>query len=477
MTSAVSSAKLYRKDAYASPRGAVIMNEQIEFSARASLVALGLRMRQMGLWAVIAEHVTIKQKVLRHTPLDKLLDCFITILAGGVGLVEVNTRVRPDRAVQQAFGRNACADQSTISDTLNTCTTDNVTQLRTAVTSIFRQHSQAYQHDYQAEWQLLDVDVTGLPAGRQGEGVSKGYFAHQKNRRGRQLGRVLASWYDEIVVDHLYDGKRQLNACLQELLAAAEAVLELTADTRTRTIVRVDGGGGEDADINWMLQRDYQVLVKVKNWRRAMKLAVSVREWYADPKLSDRQVGWVEQPYAYSKPTRQLALRTQKANGLWSYHVLVFTLTDAMLFRLCGRAMPARPTPADILLAGLHAYDRRGGGIETQNKADKQGLGLARRNKHRFAAQEMLVVLAQLAHNLVIWTRNDLARADPRLQKYGIQRTVRDALQIAGRIQVNAHGQVQQITFNEQHPLAAAFHNASLRWLASDDLSLNLGQI
>jgi hypothetical protein len=477
MTPAVSSAKMYLMGAYASSRGAVTMDEQIAFSARASLVALGLRMCQMGLWAVIAEHVAIKQKVLRHTPLDKLLDCFIAILAGGVGLVEVNTRVRPDRAVQQAFGRKACADQSTISDTLNMCTTHNVTQLRTAVTIIFRQHSQAYQHNYPAEWQLLDVDVTGMPAGRQGEGVSKGYFAHQKNRRGRQLGRVLASWYDEIVVDRLYDGKRQLNACVQELLEAAEAVLELTADKRPRTIVRVDGGGGEDAAINWMLQRDYHLLVKVKNWRRAQKLAVSVTQWYADPKLPDREVGWVEQPHAYVKPTRQLALRKQKANGTWSYHVLIFTLTDAMLFRLCGRDVPATPTPADILLAALHAYDRRGGGIETQNKADKQGLGLARRNKHRFAAQEMLVVLAQLAHNLVIWTRNDLARADQRLQKYGIQRTVRDALQIAGRIQVDAHGQVQQITFNEQHPLAVAFHSASVQWLASDDLSLNLGQI
>ncbi|HEY3232318.1 MAG TPA: hypothetical protein VGJ87_24005 [Roseiflexaceae bacterium] len=139
--------------------------------------------------------------------------------------------------------------------------------------------------------------------------------------------------------------------------------------------------------------------------------------------------------------------------------------------------MPPKPTPADSLLAALHAYDRRGGGIETQNKADTQGVGLARRNKHRFAAQEMLVVMAQVAHNLVIWTRNDLAQADQRLQKYDIQRTVRDALQIGGRIQVNAHGQVQQITLNERHPLAAAFHNASLRWLASDDLSLNLGQI
>jgi hypothetical protein len=316
-----------------------------------------------------------------------------------------------------------------------------------------------------------------MPAGRQGEGVGKGYFAKQKNRRGRQLGRVLATGYDEIVVERLYDGKRQLNTSLQELLAAAEEVLGLAENRRKRTLVRVDGGGGEDDDINWVLQREYPLLVKVKNWRRAQKLAGSVSRWYVDPKVPDREVGWVEQPHAYARPTRQLALRKRKANGQWSYHALVFTLSDDLLFHLCGQQMPAAVQPVDILLAALHAYDRRGGGVETQNKGDKQGLGLSRRNKHRFAAQEMLVLLAQLAHNLVIWTRNDLAQADQRLHKYGVQRTVRDALQIAGRVQFNAHGQVHHITFNERHPLAVAVHNTCSRWLASHDLSLNLGQI
>ena len=65
--------------------------------------------------------------------------------------------------------------------------------MRTAVTAILRQHGRSYRHDYEAEWQLLDVDVTGMPAGRLGQGVTKGYFAQQKNRRGRQLGRVLAT--------------------------------------------------------------------------------------------------------------------------------------------------------------------------------------------------------------------------------------------------------------------------------------------
>ena len=41
-----------------------------------------------GFGETVGTHVRIKQKVIRHTPLDKLLDAFINILAGGEGLVE-----------------------------------------------------------------------------------------------------------------------------------------------------------------------------------------------------------------------------------------------------------------------------------------------------------------------------------------------------------------------------------------------------
>lgn len=58
------------------------MDHSVEFSARASLVALGVRFQQLGTWSVIQAQVQIKQKVLKYQPVDKLLDCFINILAG-----------------------------------------------------------------------------------------------------------------------------------------------------------------------------------------------------------------------------------------------------------------------------------------------------------------------------------------------------------------------------------------------------------
>ncbi len=93
----------------------------LEFSGRASLVALGQWFRGQGIWQEVKARVHMQQKVIRYRPQEKLLDELINMLAGGSGLVEVNTRVRSDLALQRAFARKGCAEQSTIGDTPNAC--------------------------------------------------------------------------------------------------------------------------------------------------------------------------------------------------------------------------------------------------------------------------------------------------------------------------------------------------------------------
>jgi hypothetical protein len=139
----------------------------------------------------------------------------VTILAGGQGLVEANTRLRSDRALQLAFGRSRCAEQSVISETLNACTALNVSQLEQALLKIYQAQSAGYAHNYEQDWQVLEVDLSGQPCGPKAAFASKGYFAHQRNRRGRQLGRVYATLYEEVVVDQLYPGQTTLPQVLQ----------------------------------------------------------------------------------------------------------------------------------------------------------------------------------------------------------------------------------------------------------------------
>src|SRR3954463_7079711 len=129
----------------------------------ASLAAIGVHLHSLDLFAPIRQTVQIAQKTVKYSPADKLNDAFITILAGAHGMVEVNTRLRADLALQRAFGRSGCAEQSVVQQTLDHATAANVTQMEQVLQAIYRQHSQGYQHDYAAAWQVLDVDMSGLP--------------------------------------------------------------------------------------------------------------------------------------------------------------------------------------------------------------------------------------------------------------------------------------------------------------------------
>jgi hypothetical protein len=225
-----------------------------------------------------------------------LYDASIALFAGAHGLVELNGCLRPDPALPAAFGRTECAEQSVVQDTLAACTQKTVSQAEAALDRIDRQHSQGYRHDYAQQWQILDVDMSGLPCGTKAALATPGYVAQQRNRRGRQLGRVLATRYHEIVVDRLFDGKTQLITALLPLVSAAEQTLELDAAKRQRTLIRIDAGAGSGSAINWLLFRGYHVLAKDYSTQRAALLAAPVTDWIVDPRDPERQVGLVPVP-------------------------------------------------------------------------------------------------------------------------------------------------------------------------------------
>jgi hypothetical protein len=445
------------------------------FTGGASLAAIGIKLAELKLFEPIAQQVQIAQKTIKDRPSDKLYDAWISILAGAHGLVEINTRLRADVSLQRAFGRSRCAEQSVVQDTLNACTAENVKQMEQAIDSMYRQHSQGYQHDYQASFQVLDVDMSGLPCGPKAAFATKGYFAKQRNRRGRQLGRVLATRYGEIVVDRLFDGKTQLTRALQPLMLAAEATLQVDEAKRRQTIVRVDAGGGSLDDVNWLLARGYLVHCKDYSGKQAKRLAKSVADWYLDPHQPERQFGWVTEPTeAYVRPVKRIAVRCRKSDGKFAYGVLISALSAQQALSLTGQPLALLDDPAEVLLAYVTFYDQRGGGVETSFKGDKQGLGLGTRSKKRFEAQQMVMLLGSLAHNVIIWARRWLA--SPALQHYGMLRMVRDVFHISGFLLTDACGQVTQIVLNQAAPLASALVDPLGQLLAGVPVAVSLGQ-
>ncbi len=440
---------------------------------QATLVALGLKVQQLDVFRPIREHVHIKQKTVRYTPIDKLYDAWMAILAGAHGLVEINTRVRSDPALQAAFGRTACAEQSVIQDTLDTCDDTTVQQMEQALTAIFQQYSQAYRHDDTHDLQILDIDMTGLPCGPKAAFATKGYFAKQRNRRGRQLGRVLATRYHELVTERLLPGTDQLPKALRPLVEAAEAVLALDPARRARTLIRVDAGGGSVDDLNWLLARDYAVLGKEYSGKRARKLAASVEEWVDDPRVPGRQVGWVREPTPeYVRPVMRVAVRCPKKNGQWGLGVLIASADARLVGMAAGDGVPS----VAQLLTTVYRYDARGGGIETANKEDKQGLGIGKRNKKRFAAQQVLGQLGRLAHNLVVWARQWLAPAAPVIQQLGVKRLVRDVFHVNGLVERDATGRICRIVLNQAHCYARRVLVALQSLVASEQVDVSLGE-
>jgi hypothetical protein len=98
-------------------------------TGRASLCALGEYLKRHCFFAPVREQVQIPQKTVRYRPIDKLLDGLLGILCGAKTISQSNVTIRVDPAVQRAFGRTGCAEQSTIARTLQASTTETVAQL------------------------------------------------------------------------------------------------------------------------------------------------------------------------------------------------------------------------------------------------------------------------------------------------------------------------------------------------------------
>jgi hypothetical protein len=460
----------------------IIISAQVKqyFSAHATLAALGVKVSEMKLFEPIAQKVKIAQKTVKYTPIEKLLDAEMAILAGAHGMVEINKRVRPDRGLQAAFGRAGCAEQSVVQDTLDACSEENVVQMQAALDLIYRRHSQGYRHNYQKGWQLLDADMTGRPCGKKAAFASKGYFAKQHNRRGRQEGYLIATHYEEIVTKQLFDGTTQLTKALRPLVEAAERTLGLDRDEdkRQRTILRVDSGGGSVDEINWVLKRGYQFHGKDYSGMRAQHLAESVVAWFEDPHCPERQIGWVtEKTDVYFRPVKRVAVRCRKKNGQWGVGVLISTLSSQDVLELTGQAPDRASDPLAVLLAYVHFYDQRGGGVETEIKEDKQGLGSSKRNKKRFSAQYMLTLLEALAHNLLVWARSWLAQLCPKMAQFGMLRLVRDVFRLNGLIVLDQAAHVRKIVFNRADPLAVELHAGFSALSTHQHVAFILGEI
>src|SRR6266566_2431153 len=300
-------------------------------SGHASLCLLGVKLRRMGLFKPLEAHVKIRQKVLKYTPVQKLEMFLVGVLAGAQAVSQTATTVRLDPALVSAFGLPGCADQSSIAQTLNAATEQDVVDLQAALGELFGSYSQAHRHDFTHEMLVLDIDLSPLPASSAAEGSERGYMGRCRSKTGRKLVRVRAAGTQEIVWETVIAGRRvESLPVLQEAIYAMESRLGMGEEDndsrkkRGRTEIRLDSGWGSGPNITWLLERGYQVTGKFKSAGRVRKLVRGISTW--QPTSSPgREVAEVPEPVAFVRPLAQYAVRTPSKEHKEGYYLLTKT--------------------------------------------------------------------------------------------------------------------------------------------------------
>jgi len=298
------------------------------------------------------DHVPLGPKTITDTPVPQLSEALIAILAGAHGVVEITTRLRSAPGVPAACGRQAWAAPSVVQDPLEAGTAAKGEPMPRAMDAIDRRHRRGSRHAYDQRLQGWDADLRGMPCGTKAAFATHGSLAHQRHRRGRQRGRVVATRDDAIVVDRLCGGTRPLTSARQPLVQATEPTLELAAGQRRRTVWRIDAGGGSVADVHGRLAHHEHVHGQDDAGTRAQSVAERVPAWVEEPRIAAPQVGGVTRaPTVSSCSVRRVAGRCRKHNGQWGVEVWIATLEPHEVIERSRPPVDRRHDPVAVLLA------------------------------------------------------------------------------------------------------------------------------
>ena len=146
----------------------------------APLAVLGAYIREQDLLSPLMSRLRFVKQMHTERPVEALVDVWVSMLAGCRSVSQVNTKIRPDVLLAKAWGRERFCEQSTLARVLDACEAEQVQQLRAGVAAVYRWIGRAPQGNGERLPLMIDIDLTGLPAGRKAEGSTKGYFPEKK---------------------------------------------------------------------------------------------------------------------------------------------------------------------------------------------------------------------------------------------------------------------------------------------------------
>jgi hypothetical protein len=177
-----------------------------DLSITGFLIPTGHYAQEIGLIDLFNKHLRINMKTVYHTPVEKIMELFVSMIAGCPDIKTVNNRLVPDKLAATAWCQGSFADQSQVNEVLHRITPENLLQLEEIFQSLFQEQSLARRHP-PGEWLVVDVDMTGLPVSptsRTYEGASFGFMQKETGKgykltcayTGGELGEVFGGVFN-----------------------------------------------------------------------------------------------------------------------------------------------------------------------------------------------------------------------------------------------------------------------------------------
>lgn len=277
----------------------------------------------------------------------------------------------------------------------------------------------------------------------------------QKNSYTRHVLRVTVPTYHESLLSLIYPGDRQACEWFKPALQSLEEHWPWSQPQRQQVVVRTDAGLGTDANINYALWRQFQVLMKGFSGTRTQSWVNQlVQPTWIEDVARLRAITSAPVPLRFGRRTQNYLLRWISPKGKLSYGTLISSLLDL--------------DP----LTTLRLYDGRGAD-EGEIGSDKTGLLLPKRRKQSLAAQEALVLLTDVAHNLLAWLHPWALRGTP-FAGFGPQRLVTDVLSVPGHLDFE-NGRLVKASLWQAHPYAEPLQIALVTLLRYFDLPATIG--
>ncbi len=97
-----------------------------DFSITGFLVPTGHYAQEIGLIDLFKEHLKVKMKTVHHTPVEKIIELFVSMIAVCPDIKTLNNRLAPDKLSAAAWDQKQFADQSRVSEVLHRITPENL---------------------------------------------------------------------------------------------------------------------------------------------------------------------------------------------------------------------------------------------------------------------------------------------------------------------------------------------------------------